>query len=129
MRLGTAFFVKGNSRLGVGRHLFFILSNPDGDNKVVMANVSTTPCPSGETCLVMPGDYNKVSEKSFLRFDKIKLIDRDKLLALLQNGDLQKTASPSADLIARLQGAILGSRSVPIEAREILRSQTMPRPK
>lgn len=120
---GIGFFTPENQAAGVTRHLWFVVSDPSKNNRVVIANVSTTKCTSGEECLISPGEHDKVSRDSYLRFDYVTVTDRTGLETSITQGLVQVTTDASQSLLQKLRQAILKSRAVPREAQEILRAQ------
>ena len=126
MHLGLGFFTPESPRAGVPRHLWFILSDPERGDRVVIANVSTKPCTSGEVCVVERAEHDRVSATSYLRFDQVRVRDRTQIDQLLDSGTLQGTTDAPAALLAKLQRAVLGSKAVPKEAQDLLRAQGLP---
>ena len=92
-------------------------------SRVVIGNVSTKPCPSGEVCRVAPGEHRHISQDSFFRFDYVRVTDLEALTKGLASGTLQGTVSASPDLVAKLQNAVLSSSKIQKEAQEIIRVQ------
>ena len=123
MHLGQGFFTPESPRAGVPRHLWFVLSDPARGERVVIANVSTKRCTSGEICVVAPQEHDKVSAESYLRFDQVRVTPGADMGKLFSTGALQTTTDASTDLLRKLQGAILRAIVVPTEARDILRKQ------
>jgi hypothetical protein len=123
LRLGLAYFTPEKPELGVPRHLWFVLSDPSASSRIVIANLSTTPCTSGEVCLVKPGEHAKISRDSYLRFRDARVTSTTMIEPLFQSGVLQETQEASTILVQKLQRALVGSRSVILEARTILTAQ------
>ena len=126
MHLGLGFFTPENPRAGVPRHLWFALSDPGRSDRVVLANVSTKRCTSGEVCVVAPKEHERVSAESYLRFDEVRVSPRADLDRLFESGTLQATTDASPELLRKLQRAILESIAVPLEAKDLLRNQGLP---
>lgn len=123
MHLGLGFFTPERPDLAVRRHLHFIISDPDESERVVVANLSTKPCPSGEELRVEPHEHDKLSQPSYLRFDNVRVTDGRKLAQLINGNGFQVTTNAGATLLAKIQQAVCASRAVPIEAKDLLGEQ------
>ena len=126
LHLGLGFFTPENPRAGVPRHLWFILSDPARSDRVVISNVSTKRCTSGEVCEVAPGEHEHVSLTSYLRLDKVRVEARADLEKA--SGAIKTTSDASPTLLVKFQKAVLASRAVPKEAQQILLAQGFPPP-
>jgi len=119
MYLGLSFFTPEKREIGVPRHLWIVLSNPNTDGHVVIANLSTNPSTQSETLLVTPEEHDKISQDSYLRFDQVRIKNSHDIEMLLRKGTLQKTTDTSPALIKKLQEAIIASSIVPIEVQRL----------
>jgi hypothetical protein len=108
---------------GVLPHLWMVLSDPDRSSRVVIANISSRPCPSGEVFEVHRGEHPFVSHTSYLRFAEVRVTDRDGLEKLLTAGRIRPSHDLSPDLLGRMQKAVAAARVAPIEATRLLRGQ------
>lgn len=89
----------------------------------MIANLSTKQDTFGEVCIVQVGEHEGVSQKSFLRFEFVRVEDSAQLLRSLKVPGVQSTKSASPTLLAKLQEAVCESSAVPKEAKEILSAQ------
>jgi len=108
---------------GVLPHLWMVLSDPSRCERVVLANISSRPCPSGEVLEVRQGDHPFVSHTSYLRFAEARVTDRGSLEKLLAAGHLRLSYDLTPEVLRRIQVAVAASKVAPIEAARILRAQ------
>jgi hypothetical protein len=108
---------------GVLPHLWMVLSDPSRGERVVLANISSRPCPSGEVLDVRQGEHPFVAHTSYLRFAEVRVADRGSLEKLLTTAQLRPSHDLTPDLLRRIQVAVAASKVVPIEAARILTAQ------
>ena len=105
------------------RSIFVVISGScwvDPVLKPDVANLSTTPCPSGETCTVNPNEHDKLSHLSYLRFDNVRVAKAVEIEKLLATNNCFSTTEASAKLLEKMQRAVRGSKVVPQEAIAII---------
>jgi hypothetical protein len=107
---------------GVLPHLWMVLSDPSRGDRVVLANISSRPCPSGEVLELRQGEHPFVSHTSYLRFAEVRVADRGSL-EKLSTAQLRPSHDLTPDLLRRIQVAVAASKVAPIEAARILRAQ------
>jgi len=110
---------------GIPSHLWIVVSNPAANDRVVIANVSSQRCPSGEVCIIRKGEHAFCSRDSYVRFQEARVADRAQLERLLAAGKLRQSrdADHDAPILDRIQRAVAASKAVPLEAVRLLRSQ------
>lgn len=123
VHLGQAFVTPQAS--GVLPHLWFVITDPAHGTCVVLANVSSRPCPSGEVLELKRGEHPFISHASFLRFAEVRVADVQGLEKLLAAGTLRDSHDLDSDLLRRIQQAVSNSKVVPIEAVRLLRAERL----
>ena len=119
--IGLCFFTSDSPEFGVRRHLWVVLGGPcPKTGRIVMANLSTTPCPSGETCTVNRDEHDQLSRMSHLRFDNVTVAKASNIKELLATKHCSKTTEASAKLTEKMQKAVSDSKVVPQEAIAII---------
>jgi hypothetical protein len=108
---------------GVLPHLWFVITDPARSARVVLANISSRPCPSGEVLELKRGEHPFIAHPSFLRFAEVRVVDVQGLERLLANGTLRDSRDLSPDLLQRIRRAVGNSNVVPIEATRLLRAE------
>ena len=119
--LGQTFITRKSP--GVLPHLWMVLSDPAKNVRVVLANLSSAPCPSGERCVIKRGEHSFVSHDSYVRFRLVRVEEREQLDKVLAGGMLKPSDALSPAVLKRVQEAVGRSRVVPTEAQAILRAQ------
>ena len=124
LRLGQAFFTPAKDEIGVGRHLWFVLSDPARGARVVIANLSTLRPPNEHLgCTVNAREHPSVAHASVLRCDQARLQAAAQIEALLARRAVQETTDASGALVRRLHASLCGSRDTPNEVKATLKEQ------
>ena len=119
--IGTCFFTPNNPGIGVPRHLWIVLGGPGQETgRIVIANFSTIPCPEGDNCIVNQGEHEKISHKSYVRFDRVQLPLAVKIQKLIDTNQCQETTEASTELLEKIQEALKNSKHVPQEAISLM---------
>ena len=108
---------------GVPPHLWMVVSDPAKGPRVVLVNVSSTKCPSGEECVIRRGEHASASHDSYVRFREVRVSDLGKVDQGLKAGVLQQAKDLDPKILQRVQRAVVESKAVPTEAKDILRAQ------
>ena len=110
---------------GIPSHLWIVISNPATNERVVIANVSSRPCPSGEVCIIRKGEHASCSRDSYVRFQEVRVAARAQLERLLATGKLKQSrdADHDAPILKRVRRAVAASKAVPLEAVRLLHDQ------
>ena len=115
--VGHCFFTPDSPEIGVRRHLWVVLGGPCPETgRIVIANLSTTPCPSEETCIIDPDEHDKISSRSYLRFDQVRVVSATEIKRLLETNRCQTTTEAPAKLLKKMQKAVRDSQVVQQEA-------------
>ncbi len=124
LRQGQAFFTPAEEAAGVGRHLWFVLSDPAKAAQVVIANLSTLRVTNEHLgCTVNAREHPSISRASVLRCDMAKLRPASAIEGMLSQGVLQYTSDASDALVKKLQRSLCESRDTPNEVKDALRQQ------
>ena len=113
MGIKSAFWYKNPAELK--RHLRFIISNPDRDNKALVVNM--TSCDNNvrddESCVLEVGDHPCVCNRSYIKYSKSKMLDLSKLNTELQKnpGDIVEPISDR--ILKRIQKGAKKSKMLP----------------
>lgn len=125
-RLGQTLF---NAPQGeIERHPWIIASDPEKAEGVVLVNFSTKPMGKGPECVVQPAEHKSLSRRSYLRCDLARLRPLVMLEEALKKGLFQESDNVSAELLKKLQQALLDSPLTAREVKELLRAQGFPAP-
>jgi len=110
---------------GIPSHLWIVISDPTKNERVVVANVSSKPCPSGEVCIIRKGEHSFCSRDSYVRFREVRVAARAQLETLLAAKKLTQSRDADHDtpILARIQRAVATSKAAMNEAVGILKSQ------
>lgn len=121
--VGQAFISKEVE--GIPSHLWIVLSDPLKNARVVIANLSSKPCPSGEECVIKAGEHSFCSHDSYVRFQEVRVVDSQRLEEGLKAGVLRQSrdADHDAPILGRIQRAIAVSKAARLEAINILKAQ------
>jgi len=117
--LGLAFFPKDPAY----RHLCMVLSDPERAPKVVRANVSSQPCPSGEIFVLEKTHHSALSHRSYLRFQGASLSPAAAISEGIDSGVLQQTKDLDAAICREIQRQLGNSKYVKNEVVKMLREQ------
>lgn len=103
--------------LGVGRHLYIIISNPNSGKFFIVTMMSsyTDPVVDGwkdNSCLLFPSDgHPSIKKCSCIAYNKITEMTIDEYKCRLDNGEIKQRERLSEDVIQRiLQGALKSER-------------------
>jgi len=87
---------------GHTKHLWFVLTRPNDDGKVVIANVTSSQCYRDENCVIEPGDHPFVRKRSIILYDNAMLSLIDRLDEAVERGEVQQREPASGDLYRRI---------------------------
>lgn len=109
-------FAKGNTYYGpLGQrqlipHLWFIITNPDPDGMMVVANMTDFANNEGDTtCVLEIGDHPQIYKQSVIRYCDAQLVSNAKLEIALKNKLIAKSEPASSHLIERIRAGALKS--------------------
>jgi hypothetical protein len=122
---GSAFFTPEVPRIGVKRHLYFILSSVTvSAERVVVANVSSSATNGEpEPCVLSKGEHPSIGHDSYLRCEEARVATAADIQRLVASGALSPTADLSAGIIERFQDALGRSKFTRREVKAVLRDQ------
>jgi hypothetical protein len=124
LRRGHAFFTPEAPDAGVGRHVWFVLSDPAKSPQVVIANLSTLRPTNGHLgCTVKAREHPSVTRESVLRCDMARLQAATQIEDLLAKRVLQETTDASEALVLKLQLSLCDSSDTPNEVKAALDAQ------
>jgi hypothetical protein len=106
---------------GVPRHLWVVLSGPDGFGQVVIANFSTTPPAGGRMVTISHSEHKSLSQPSHLRPDHANVASLEKLQAALAKCLIQSSQQMPVAVVERCQAALLESPVVSQNVKRALR--------
>lgn len=123
LALGEAFFTPESGP--VPRHLWVIVSDPQKNSRVVIANLSTKPPADPDPTIVpvAPGEHPAISQESIIRPDEARIADAKSLESLLSKRSLSPTQPASPELVRKIQRALGTSKLTKLEIKELLRAQ------
>ncbi|MBA7533137.1 hypothetical protein ES705_25372 [subsurface metagenome] len=66
------------------KHLYFVISNPDIDNNVLVVNMTTVKNTGREdlSCILDVGDHPEITNKSYIKYDKAIELGTAKMIEL-----------------------------------------------
>lgn len=108
---GDSLFLK-NPGTGVG-HLYFILTEPNKDNRVLLVNITTHRFGKDETCILNVGDHPFIRHKSVVEYSEAIEPKLTQIEKLLETGYSNTPASASDDLLERMQDGARKSPALP----------------
>jgi len=114
MTKGTTFWRKDED--SDYRHLRFIISDPDVDNKVLVVGMTKFKNNKREdtSCLLHPREHNCIKFESRIRYDKAYEIEYSILLQEKFEGNIELKDNISSVLLARIQsGAKITKALIP----------------
>lgn len=118
MNLGDTFVNKPAP--GVPSHLWMVLSDPNKELRVVLANISSDDGGNLGLVTFQPGDHPFVRNVSYVRCDKARVENVADVLRVLASNSATPDTALQQKLVDRAQKALLASPLVPNEAKEIL---------
>lgn len=96
------------------KHLFIVLTAPEGEPPVVvMVNVTTRRPTSDATVILTPGDHSFVKHESVIAFEHASLFEVERLENGLNNGSLSKYPDISDSLFTAVNQGLLNSPRTP----------------
>ncbi len=96
------------------RHLFIVLTSPDGEPPVVvMVNITTKRGLSDRTVILRPGDHSFIKHESVIAFEHADMFELSKLENGLNNGLLRKYPDVSDALFTMVKNGLLKSSRTP----------------
>lgn len=104
-------------------HLWFVVSNPTGANRVVTVNVSTDDGGLGDLPFLTPSDHPWLRHNSFIRTDFAVLALVPKLQELLATGRATRKNPATIPVLRKLQQALRSSRHTKREVKLVLEEQ------
>ena len=68
-------------------HIYFVISNPDIDNNVLIVNMTTIRNTGREdlSCILHIGDHPRITNESYIRYDKAFELGTAKIIELVLN--------------------------------------------
>ncbi len=96
------------------KHLFIVLTSPEGvPPVVVMVNITTRRPTSDATVILTPGDHSFVRQESVVAFEHASLFEVDKLESGLSNGRISKYPDINEALFIAVKQGLLTSPRTP----------------
>jgi len=113
MTKGTTFWRKDED--SDYRHLRFIISDPDVDNKVLVVGVTKFKNNKREdtSCLLHSGEHKCIKVESRIRYSKAFEIEYSSLLQKNFKGNIELKANISSVLLARIQSGAKTTKALP----------------
>ena len=113
MTKGTTFWRKDED--SDYRHLRFIISDPDVDNKVLVVGMTKFKNNKREdtSCLLHPGEHKSIKFQSRIRYDKAYEIEYSILLQEKFEGNIELKDNISSGLLAIIQSGAKITKSLP----------------
>ena len=106
--LGATFKINGPDT-----HLRIIVSASDPiSSEVVVCNVTDFDHDPECACVIEPGEHPMIVKRSVIALRRLKLLNKEAIVAAMQNGSIVQYQDFSAELVARIREAILRSRDV-----------------
>ena len=105
------------------KHLFIVLTTPDGEPPlVVMVNITTRRPTSDSTVILTPGDHPFIRHESVIAFEHADLFDVGKLEKGLSNGSLSKYPDINESLFDAVKQGLFDSPRTPQNIKTYCRS-------
>ncbi|MDR3306475.1 MAG: hypothetical protein LBS61_02205 [Endomicrobium sp.] len=82
MLKGESFWCNDNSG---GEHLYFIISDPDSDNNVLVVNITEERNRSDKSCSLDVGDHPSIRKKSVVYYRKALELNESKIATKILN--------------------------------------------
>jgi hypothetical protein len=106
------------------KHLFIVLSTPEGEPPVVvMVNITSRRPTSDPTVILTPGDHSFVKHESVIAFEHASLFEVDRLENGLNSGSLSKYPDISETLFTAVKQGLLNSPRTPKNIKDSCRSR------
>jgi hypothetical protein len=108
LSVGDSFFTPDRRDIGIPRHLWVILSEPNVAGQVVIANFSSDPAANDPKDIIDGRAHPSLSQGSHVRCDWARLTS----LEILKTDDrlkIQWTKPASAELVAQMKAILLKS--------------------
>lgn len=106
------------------KHLFIVLTAPEGEPPVVvMVNITTRRPTSDATVILTPGDHSFVKHESVIAFEHASLFEVSKLESGLVSGALTKYPDISESLFSAVKQGLLSSPRTPQNIKEYCSSR------
>lgn len=97
------------------KHLYFVISNPDIDNNVLVVNMTTFKDTGREdlSCILDVGEHPEITNKSYIRYDKAVELGTSKIIELAMKKIiiLKKDLDPT--VLKRIQEGAKESSALP----------------
>lgn len=126
-RRATVLVPSGTAQQPNLKHLFILVTEPDGEPKVVIMVSISSVRPGAHldpTCLLYSGDHPFVSRDSFVAYRTAQFIETDRLMRGVKKGVLIPKDPMESSIFARICQGVLDSRFTPGEIK-IAYSQTV----
>lgn len=95
-------------------HVWFVLTNPDADGKILIAMLRTHRVHTDHTTILAPGEYAFGDNvEGCIDYSETQLVPTEKLAARIRNGTARTYPSLSPELLVRAQAGLLVSGHVP----------------
>src|SRR5207247_1816332 len=113
------------ARGNIPSHLWFVVSNPTGANRIAIVNISTDPGGLSGLETLRPADHSWIDRESYIRTDKAVLASIPDIRAAFTANPplLIAKRKASAATVTKLQQVLHGSRYTRREVRLALREQ------
>jgi hypothetical protein len=105
---------------GVPSHLWMVLSDPNKESRVVLANISSDDGGNRGSVTFQPGEHPFVSNVSYVRCDKARVENVADVERVLRSSLATQNTALQPKLVDRAQKSLLASPLVSNEAKEIL---------
>lgn len=99
----------------VAGHLYFILTDPNEDNKVFMVSITTHHFGKDETCVLNVGDHPFIKRKSVVEYSKPIEPKLTQIEKIVRDGYANTHASASDGLLERMQNGAKESTALPLK--------------
>lgn len=123
LRVGQGYFTPDRPDLKVGRHPWFVISDP-AQPQIVIANLSTFREEYADLgCVLSAPEHSSLSRRSLLRCDEARLAEAAAIEGLISSHFLSETQDATPQLLAKLRGALCGSPHTPNNVKALMISQ------
>lgn len=120
---GSCFILEGNN----GTHLWSVISDPQqSNNEIVIANFTTFKNKGYEdtSCIVETGEHGFLKSKSYVYYNRSKVVDLSQLQLWLNTGELRPyTEHLNPELLGKVRAGAKETSHLPFGAERVLSMQ------
>jgi len=101
-------------------HMYFVLSEPDIEDKVLVVNITDINNPAGKdtSCILNVGDHPKITKKSVAYYKKAMEMSASVILKKLQTKDLNQIEDLSKQILKKMQDGAKQSKFLPTKFKK-----------